>query len=68
MIKLRSSHCGTMVLVASLEAWDSGSDSWMAQWIATGIGHNCASDLTPGLGTPYVIGWPKKKKSQAPKS
>ena len=31
----------------------------------SGIRHcrNCGSDLTPGPGTPYGAGWPKKKKS-----
>ena len=28
------------------------------------IGHNCGSDLSHGLGTPYAMGWPKKKKKK----
>ena len=28
----------------------------------TGVGHNCGLDLITGLGTPYALGWPKKKK------
>ena len=28
------------------------------------IGHNCSSDLIPGPGTPYAVGWPKKKKTK----
>ena len=27
-----------------------------------GIGCNCGSGLIPGPGTPYAMGWPKKKK------
>ena len=27
-----------------------------------GLDHNCSSDLIPGLGTPYAMGWPKKEK------
>ena len=26
------------------------------------IGYKCDLDMTPGLGTPYAIKWPKKKK------
>lgn len=29
-----------------------------------GFGHNCGSDLIPGPGTPYTMGWPKKKKKK----
>ena len=27
-----------------------------------GIGCNCGSDMIPGLGTPYAVGWPEKEK------
>ena len=30
-----------------------------------GLGHNCDLDLIPSLGTPYTLGWPKKKKKIA---
>ena len=29
-----------------------------------GVGQNCSSDLTPGLGTPYAAGRPKKRKKE----
>ena len=29
-----------------------------------GLGCNCSSDLTPGLGAPNAMGWPKKKKGE----
>ena len=29
-----------------------------------GFGHDVGSDLIPGLGTPDVVGWPKKKKEK----
>ena len=27
-----------------------------------GVRNNCGSDLIPGLGTPYAMGWPKTNK------
>ena len=30
------------------------------------IGHNCGSDLIPGLGNPYAVGQSKKKKKEFP--
>ena len=33
-----------------LEFWDEGSIPGPARWV---------KDLTPGLGTPYAVGWPK---------
>ena len=32
------------------------------------LGHNCGSDLIPGQGIPYVVGWPKEKKRKGNKS
>ena len=30
-----------------------------AQWVkGSSVGHNCSSDLIPGPGTPYAMGWP----------
>ena len=31
---------------------------------AAQVGHNCGLDLIPGLGTPYIMGWPKKRKKR----
>ena len=28
------------------------------------IGHNCCSDLIPGLRTPYAVGWWEKKNDK----
>ena len=32
------------------------------------IGYNCSSDLIPGPGTPYAMGWPKKKENKQTKT
>ena len=43
-------------------------DPCLAQWVedpvllSCGLGHNYGLDLTPGPGTPYAVGRPKKKK------
>ena len=29
-----------------------------------GLGHNCSLDLSPGLGTPYAAGQPRKEKKK----
>ena len=44
-----------------------------AQWIRIprccrcDLGQDCGLNLIPGLGTPYALGWPKKKKNQKTK-
>ena len=61
-----------MALVVSLQQQDPGSFPSPAQWVkgssvatdAEHIGHNCSWDLIPGLGTPYALGRPKKKKKK----
>ena len=61
----RHSCCGAMGSVAPLQHQNSGSIPGLAQWdkgSSIAIGHSCGSDLIPGLGTPYTIGQPKKKK------
>ena len=40
---------------------DAGSIPSRTQWVkGSAIGHNCGSDLIPGLGTPFAVGWPEK--------
>ena len=60
-----------MGLVLSWEHWDTGLIPGPAQYDkksalphchSCGLGSNCSLDLTPGLGTPYAMGHPKKKK------
>ena len=54
-----------------LQCWDAGLMPGQARWVkdltllSCTVGHNCASDLIPGLGTPYASGWPKKKKGKS---
>ena len=50
---------------------DAGSIPSLALWVKgsgcchrCGIGHNCGWDLIPGPGTPYAMGWPKRKKKK----
>ena len=45
--------CRFNFLVTRLRIWHSHSCS---------LGHNCSSDLIPGLGTPYAAGQPKNKE------
>ena len=33
-------------------------------WHSCGLGGTCGSNLIPGLGTPYAMGQPKKKKKK----
>jgi len=58
----RSSHCGVIGLVTSLECWDTDSIPGLAHWVKDLAGPNCGSDLIPDLGTPYDMGNQKKKK------
>lgn len=37
-------------------------NSWLCPCCSYSIGHICGSDLTPGVGTPYPAGRPRKKK------
>ena len=69
--KLRSSHSGVTLWVESLQCQDTGSIPSLAQWVkgssvchSCSIGHDCGLDLIPGPGTPYAVGWPKKKKEE----
>ena len=52
---------------ASWERWEAGSIPCWAQWVKDLALpqlqiRSQASDLIPGLGTPYATGWSKKKK------
>ena len=38
------------------------SPGMQIQFHSSGIGHNCTSDLIPGLGTPYAAGQSKQGK------
>ena len=69
-LDLRSFCCGAMGWVVS---WDSETKLWSLAWLSGlriwgchsfGLGHNCSSDLIPGLGTPYTPGRLKKKKQK----
>jgi len=66
-IYVRSSYSGTLRLAVSLQHQDVGSIPVAAQCVKGSslpqvrCGHNWRSDLIPGLGTPYAMGWPKKK-------
>ena len=65
--KSLSSHCGAMGLAVSLEHWDAGLIPSLAQGVKDlALLHQqrrlqLCSGLIPGLGTPYAMGWPKKK-------
>ena len=50
--KLRSSHCGTMGLAASLECWDAGSIPIPAQWVKDLVllQLRCRSDPRKAIG------------------
>ena len=54
----------------SWDLWDNGLIPGLTQWIADLVlpqlqpGLYYGSDLIPGLGTPYALGWPKKKKKE----
>ena len=41
-------------------AWQRGLRAWHC--CCCGIGSNCSSNVIPGLGTPYAVGQPKKKR------
>ena len=45
-------------------AWHRRLKIWHCH--CCGLGYSCGSDLTPGPGAPYAMGWPKmiKKKNQ----
>lgn len=65
-----SSHSGTVRWMVCLQWQGCRFDPSMAQWIMDPallqmwyIGHNSSMDVIPGLGTPYVTGWPDKKKN-----
>ena len=52
--------CSTETQVQSL-----AQHSGLRIWHCRGCGHNCSSDLIPGLGTPYAVGHlPKNKTKQ----
>ena len=69
----RNSRCGETGLVVSLECWDAGlihpghNELRIRCCCSFGVGHNCGSDLTPGLGTPYATGRPRKEKEKKKK-
>ena len=46
-------HLGSTGAQVRSLAWHSGSRIWHCR--------NCGSDLIPGWGTLYAVGWPKKK-------
>ena len=43
-------------------AWHSGLRIWHHH--SCSIGHHRGSDLVPGLGTPYAMGLPEKKRKE----
>ena len=48
---------------ASLKHQDTGSIPSLAQWVkGSGVGRSSGSDQVLGLGTPYAMEQPKKKK------
>ena len=65
-----NSCCGKLGSEASLECWDTGltpaqhvgSRVWLCR--SRSVGGTCGSDLIPGLGTPYAVGWPKQINKQ----
>ena len=67
-----SSCCGTTGSVVSLQRQEAGLIPGPAQWVkriwcchsCSGVDCNCASDLIPGLATPYAMRRPKKKKKK----
>jgi len=50
--------------------FDPHPAQWVKDWHCRScdLGHNYGSDLMPGLGTPYAVGRPKKKKNKSNKS
>jgi len=68
MHAVQSSCCGATG--SSLQCQDSGLIPGLAEWVKGsmlpqgGIDCKCCSDLIPGPGTPYAVGWPKKEKKR----
>ena len=50
-------HLGSTGTQVQSPAWHSGVR--IQHCHSNGLGLNCGSDLIPGLGTPYALGWPK---------
>ena len=67
---VRRSRCGEMGSATSLECYNSGLIPSLTQRVKEqhccicGIDHNCSSYLILGLGTPYAMGKPKKKRTK----
>ena len=62
---LKSSHCGTMLLAAPWESWDTSLIPGPAQGHSCGLGHNCGLDLISGPGLHMLQGGQKWKKEKS---
>ena len=69
----KSSKYGPVGSAASLQCQDTGLMPGPAQWVKDlallQLQHRsyCSSDVIPGLGTPYAMGQPKKKRRKEKK-
>ena len=63
---MRCYRCGTTGLAASWEHCNSGLIPGPAQqrFHSWGFSQDRVSDLIPGLGIPYAMWWPKKRKEK----
>ena len=61
---VRSSPCGAMGSVVSWARSDADPIPSLEEWVKVVLlqlqHRSCGSDLMPGPGTPYAVGWPKK--------
>ena len=47
-----------------MQVWSPVGHSGLKDPVLPWWDHKCGSDLIPGPGTPYVLGWPKKIKKK----
>ena len=55
-------HTGSVGTQVQSRAQQSGLRIWHC--LSCSLVHNYGSDLSPGQGNPYAVGWPKMKKKK----